>query len=107
MKKTWANSSRNSGILLHTFIGLGGPGDITTTIALYDGERLFHHVNGTNLHDLVHDIQQYKVIVSYNGKTFDIPFIERYFGISIPHAHLDLRLILHSLRLSRGFKSCE
>ncbi len=87
--------------------GLGGPGDIITTIALYDGERIFHYVNGTNLHDFVHDIQQYKVIVSYNGKTFDIPFIERYFGISIPHAHLDLRFILHSLGLSGGLKSCE
>jgi len=87
--------------------GLGGPGDIITTIALYDGVNIYYYVNGKNLKDFVDDIQKYKVIVSYNGKTFDIPFIERYFGISISTPHLDLRFILHSLGFSGGLKSCE
>ncbi len=87
--------------------GLGGPGDIITTIALYDGANIYHYVNGKNLKDFVDDIQNYKMIVSYNGKTFDIPFIERYFGVSIPNPHLDLRFILHSLGFSGGLKSCE
>ncbi|MDT8379919.1 MAG: hypothetical protein RQ739_13610 [Desulfotignum sp.] len=26
------------------------------------------------------------VIVTYNGKTFDVPFIEKYFGIEMTHA---------------------
>lgn len=54
-----------------------------------------------------HVVNEYKVIVTYNGKTFDIPFIERYFGIKIPHAQLDLRYILYSLGYSGGLKSCE
>lgn len=87
--------------------GLGGPGDIITTIAMYDGTNIYHYVNGVNLEDFVDDIQKYKVIVSYNGKTFDIPFIERYFGISLQIAHLDLRFILHSLGFAGGLKSCE
>ena len=87
--------------------GLGGPGDIITTIALYDGNNIYHYVNGKNLEDFVDDIKKYKVIVSYNGKTFDIPFIENYFGISISTPHLDLRFILHSLGFSGGLKSCE
>ncbi len=87
--------------------GLGGPGDIITTIALYDGKEIFHYVNGINLSDFVHDIQKYKVIVSYNGKTFDVPFIENYFGITLSHTHLDLRFILRSLGVSGGLKSCE
>lgn len=87
--------------------GLGGPGDIITTIALYDGTSIYHYVNGINLKDFIHDIQKYKVIVSYNGKTFDVPFIERYFGISLKLVHLDLRFILHSLGFSGGLKSCE
>lgn len=87
--------------------GLGGPGDIVTTIALSDGKKIFHYVNGINLEDFVDDIEKYGVLVSYNGKTFDIPFIERYFGITISTPHLDLRFILHSLGYSGGLKSCE
>jgi uncharacterized protein YprB with RNaseH-like and TPR domain len=87
--------------------GLGGPGDIITTIALYDGKNIKYYVNGINLDDFKKDITQYGVIVTYNGKIFDVPFIESYFGISLSHAHLDLRYILYSLGYSGGLKSCE
>lgn len=87
--------------------GLGAPGDIITTIALYDGKNINYYVNGKNLNDFKKDIRKYKVIVTYNGKTFDIPFIENYFGINILHSHLDLRYILASLGYSGGLKSCE
>ena len=78
-----------------------------TTIALYDGENIKHYVNGINLDEFTDDISQYKVIATYNGKTFDIPFIESFFKIDIPHCHLDLRYILKSLGYSGGLKSCE
>ena len=87
--------------------GLGGAGDVITTIALYDGKTIKYYVNGQNLSDFTQDILDYKVIVTYNGKTFDIPFIESYFGITLSHAHLDLRYILASLGYSGGLKSCE
>ncbi len=87
--------------------GLGDPGDIITTIALYDGKTIKHYTNGKNLDAFKKDIKQYEVIVTYNGKTFDIPFIESYFRISIPHSHIDLRYILKSLGYSGGLKSCE
>ncbi len=87
--------------------GLGDPGDIITTISLYDGKDIKYYINGKNLNDFKTDILQYQVIVTYNGKSFDVPFIERYFGITISHAHLDLRHILYSLGYSGGLKSCE
>jgi len=87
--------------------GLGTLEDVITTIALYDGERIYYYVNGKNLNQFKEDIQKYKALVTYNGKTFDIPFIENYFGIRMPHAHLDLRYILRSLGYSGGLKSCE
>lgn len=87
--------------------GLGGPGDSITTIALYDGESVRCYVQGENLNDFMRDISRYSIIVTYNGKTFDVPFINRYFGVSLPHAHLDLRYILHSLGYRGGLKSCE
>jgi uncharacterized protein YprB with RNaseH-like and TPR domain len=78
-----------------------------TTIALYDGQAIKTYVQGQNLDDFIEDIQKYKVIVSYNGKSFDVPFIENYFNIRLNHAHIDLRYILHSLGFRGGLKGCE
>ena len=60
----------------------------TTTIALYNGESIYHYVNNHNLDDFLDDINKYKVIVTYNGKSFDVPFIDNYFGIELNHAHI-------------------
>jgi uncharacterized protein YprB with RNaseH-like and TPR domain len=78
-----------------------------TTIALFDGESIQTYVQGQNLDDFIADIQKYKVIVSYNGKSFDIPFIENHFNIRLDHAHIDLRYIFYSLGLKGGLKGCE
>ena len=78
-----------------------------TTIALYDGQDIYTYVNGHNLDDFVDDIEKYKVIVSYNGKSFDVPFIERYFRIRLTHAQIDLRYVLARLGFKGGLKGCE
>lgn len=78
-----------------------------TTIAMYDGKSIRYYVNGRNLEDFKTDIIKYELIVSYNGKTFDIPFINQYFGIRLNHAHIDLRYVLASLGLMGGLKKCE
>jgi uncharacterized protein YprB with RNaseH-like and TPR domain len=78
-----------------------------TTIALYDGNEIKTYGNGQNLDDFIDDIQNYKVIVSYNGKCFDIPFIESFFNIKLNHAQIDLRYILYSLGFRGGLKGVE
>ena len=78
-----------------------------TTIALYDGQSIKTYVRGQNLKDFIEDIQKYKVIVSYNGKSFDVPFLEHYFNIRLYHAHIDLRYIFYSLGYRGGLKGCE
>jgi len=87
--------------------GLESWGNIITTIALYDNDSITYYINGQNLDDFPDDIRKYKIIVTYNGKTFDVPFIERFFGIKLNHAHIDLRYILGSLGYRGGLKSCE
>lgn len=81
--------------------------DKITTIALYDGEKIYWYVNGRNLEDFARDIFRYKLIVTFNGKTFDAPFIERFFDIKLNHSHIDLRYVLNSLEYSGGLKACE
>ena len=87
--------------------GLSRYYETITTISLYDGKSIFCYVKDQNLDDFTVDIKQYNVIVTYNGKSFDIPFIERYFGIQLNRAHIDLRYILASLGYKGGLKSCE
>jgi len=87
--------------------GLGEPGDYITTIVVYDGNSIFSHVQGQNLNDFRHDIQNYDLLVTYNGITFDLPFIRRYFKIPMKQAQIDLRYVLASLGYRGGLKSCE
>lgn len=87
--------------------GLYSDRDQITTIAMYDGKTIFHYVQGRNLEQFAGDISQYELIVTYNGKCFDIPFIEQTMGINLRQTHIDLRYILHSLGYNGGLKGCE
>lgn len=86
--------------------GLSEDADLTT-IALYDGKKVRYYVNGRNLEEFLDHIYHYKVLVSYNGKSFDIPFLERYFRIQLNHAQIDLRYVLARLGFKGGLKGCE
>lgn len=87
--------------------GLGGPYDHITTIALYDGASVRHYVHAENLEAFRDDIRDYDVIVTYNGKQFDVPFIRNYMGAPMDHAHIDLCFVLRSLGYKGGLKGCE
>jgi uncharacterized protein YprB with RNaseH-like and TPR domain len=86
--------------------GMGPWADITT-IALYDGRQVRHYVRGQNLDDFVRDVAAYRLLVTYNGKSFDVPFLERTFGVRLDQGHIDLRYVLRSLGLRGGLKACE
>jgi uncharacterized protein YprB with RNaseH-like and TPR domain len=87
--------------------GLGAPGDYITAIGLYDGRRVRHYVHGRNLEEFRGDIEDFELIVTYNGKCFDVPFIRHYLGAPMEHAHIDLRYVLASLGFRGGLKGCE
>jgi uncharacterized protein len=87
--------------------GLGGPGDAITTIVLYDGRSIYPFVQGENLADFAVRAAQYRLLVTYNGKSFDLPFIRRCLGIPMGQAHIDLRHLLSRLGYRGGLKGCE
>lgn len=87
--------------------GLGGHGDHITTVVLYDGQTIRHYVHGENLDAFAHDVAACPLLVSYNGKTFDAPFIRQSLGIPLDQAHIDLRYVLASLGYKGGLKGCE
>ena len=86
--------------------GLGVDAEVTT-IALYDGDTVRCYVNGRNLEAFETDIWNYDILVTYNGKSFDIPFLERWFRTRLPHAQIDLRYVLANLGFTGGLKGCE
>src|SRR5262249_51543513 len=87
--------------------GLGGPGDYVTAVALYDGATVRHFVHGDNLADFPDALAPYGLLVTYNGSSFDLPFLERQFRCDIRQAHIDLRYVLKSLGVAGGLKNCE
>lgn len=91
---------------IETAGGLNGMQNITT-IALYDGLSVFHYVYGHNLGRFAHRIPAYRLLVTYNGKSFDLPVIRKYFQIRIDQAHIDLRFVLADLGFRGGLKGCE
>jgi len=87
--------------------GLGDADDHITSIALYDGAQVRHYVYGQNLDEFPGDLERYGMIVTYNGKCFDVPWLERHFYTRFELAHVDLRYVLASLGLRGGLKNCE
>ncbi|MDP2326387.1 MAG: ribonuclease H-like domain-containing protein, partial [Gammaproteobacteria bacterium] len=76
-------------------------------IALYDGRSIRHYVHGQNLAEFARDIRDYRLLVTYNGKCFDLPILRAAFGLSLDQGHIDLRYVLASLGYKGGLKGCE
>jgi uncharacterized protein YprB with RNaseH-like and TPR domain len=87
--------------------GMGRGDDHITTIVTYDGQELRHFVYGNNLDEFPAFMESVGMVVTYNGKSFDLPFIHRQFGASFAPVHLDLRYILKSVGIQGGLKKCE
>jgi uncharacterized protein len=78
-----------------------------TTIGIYDGTTSKVLVNGIDMHKFPEEISKYGLIVTFNGKTFDIPFIEHKFKMKLNHMHVDLRYLLKKFGYSGGLKRIE
>lgn len=87
--------------------GLSSYWNKVTTIALYDGGTIRYYIQGRNLSAFKRDIKAYDVLVTYNGKCFDVPFLRDHLKIELNQVHIDLRYVLHSLGFSGGLKGCE
>jgi len=81
--------------------------DRITCIGLYDGQRARAYVRGRDLEQFAHDIQGYDLLVTYNGKSFDLPFIRRELRVALDVPHVDLRHVCASVGLHGGLKGAE
>ena len=79
-----------------------------TVVGLFDGHESKVFINGKNMNDFKEEIKKYSYIVTFNGATFDIPFLKAKFPtINFNQMHADLRFVLRRLGYSGGLKSIE
>jgi len=78
-----------------------------TVVGIYDGVRTRSYVAGENMDQFPEDIAQFAVLVTFNGATFDLPFLRRRFGSIFDQLHIDLRFALGRLGLQGGLKAIE
>ncbi len=78
-----------------------------TVIGLYDGIKERAFVMGDNLHEFADEIAKYKMIITFNGARFDLPFIKQSLNVQLDQIHIDLLYPLKRLGYSGGLKAIE
>jgi len=89
--------------------GMGRYDDITV-IGLFDGLETKSMIKGVNLdYDVLRrELRKYELIVTFNGSTFDIPFIKKRYPSLLPDVpNFDLRVACSRVGLSGGLKEIE
>lgn len=82
--------------------------DQITLIGIYDGNKPRIYIRGINLDDAVGEFSKYKLLVSFNGARFDLPFIKsEYPEVEFKQLHIDLMYPLKRIGYSGGLKSIE
>lgn len=89
--------------------GLGFPPQCkSTTIAvLFRGELHLEHEPARKRMLMQTVEREAKLLVTFNGGTFDLPFLRREFGVSLRQAHLDLRYWFARLGYRGGLKAIQ
>lgn len=81
-----------------------------TVIGLFDGYNTKTMIQGVNLdfEALKEELKKYKMIVSFNGSVFDVPFLKKRYPNLIPEIpHFDLRFCCQKLGIKGGLKEVE
>ena len=65
-----------------------------------------HFVKGINLDLVENELSKYKIIVTFNGSSFDLPKLKK-MDIEINLAHIDLKPLCINLNLKGGLKEVE
>lgn len=80
-----------------------------TIVGLYDGYETKTFIKDIDLFKqrLEKELSKYKLLITFNGKSFDMPLIKRYFNIDLKIPHIDLRHCCRKIGLTGGLKRIE
>jgi uracil DNA glycosylase len=77
---------------------------ITTIVWLYKN-KIKKWINGQDNQEFINDYNKSEKIVTFNGKTFDVPFIMEHFKVENKIKHDDLKDILFQYKFKGNLKS--
>ena len=84
--------------------------DCITVFGLFNGidtKTMIKNIN-LNLKELKKELQKYKLIVTFNGSSFDIPFIKKRYPDLLPYIpNFDVKSATDKLNLKGGLKEIE
>ncbi|MBM3958015.1 MAG: ribonuclease H-like domain-containing protein [Gemmatimonadetes bacterium] len=86
---------------------------VITMVGVLDREGFTAYVRGEGLDDLPAALRRYRLVVTFNGARFDLPFLRAEFGRSgqgdlLDHAaHVDLMHVLRRIGFRGGLKAIE
>lgn len=88
--------------------GLSIGRNAVTVVGIYDGRRERTFVKGVNLDELPRALEDKKILVTFNGARFDVPFLRKAFPrMRLDQIHVDLMHPLRRLGFRGGLKSIE
>lgn len=88
--------------------GLSPYEGIVTVVAVHGGGATRSFVAGEDLEELPAYLRRFRVLVTFNGSRFDVPFLAASFPqIVVPPVHIDLRFLLYRLGHAGGLKRIE
>ncbi|MFP4116904.1 MAG: ribonuclease H-like domain-containing protein [Candidatus Aenigmatarchaeota archaeon] len=80
-----------------------------TVVGAYDGDEVYQLVKGRNLceDNLYELLEKAGCVVTYNGKRFDVPFLQKKYNIELNGNHKDLMYLGWKVGLKGGLKKIE
>jgi uncharacterized protein len=88
--------------------GLSPYAGIVTVVGVYGGGETRSFIAGEDLEELPAYLRRFPILVTFNGRHFDVPFLEACFpSLVAPPVHIDLRFVFYRLGMAGGLKRIE
>lgn len=81
--------------------------DIITVLSLFNGQSCRTFVRDHTLHNAIRYISPDSIFVTFNGRSFDLPFMRREFSLPLRQINIDLRYVLKGWGITGGLKQAE
>ncbi len=81
---------------------------MVTVVTVHGGGATRTFIAGEDLEELPAYLRRFPVLVTFNGRHFDVPFLEATFpSLEVPPVHIDLRFLFYRIGLAGGLKRIE